>query len=109
MGGRLQTQRDVLQKNVLLERQLTFDKFKHLLSGLRKQKTIIRIPKFTVETEYDLQPILKRMGMTEIFDDRVANFTNMVTPKLNRQGVYVSDARHKAYIEVNEEGSLESV
>jgi serine protease inhibitor len=46
------------------------------------------------------------MGMTEIFDDRVANFTNMVTPKLNRQGVYVSDARHKAYIEVNEEGSL---
>jgi serine protease inhibitor len=43
------------------------------------------------------------MGMTEIFDDRVANFTNMVTPKLNRQGVYVSDARHKAYIEVNEE------
>ena len=89
-----------------LERQLTFDKFKNLLSGLRKQKTIIRIPKFTVETEYDLQPILKRMGMTEIFDDRVANFTNMVTPKLNRQGVYVSDARHKAYIEVNEEGSL---
>jgi hypothetical protein len=65
-----------------LERQLTFDKFKHLLSGLRKQKTIIRIPKFTVETEYDLQPILKRMGMTEIFDDKVANFTNMVTPKL---------------------------
>jgi serpin B len=89
-----------------LERQLTFDKFKNILSGLRKQKTIIRIPKFTVETEYDLQPILKRMGMTEIFDDRVANFTNMVTPKLNRQGVYVSDARHKAYIEVNEEGSL---
>jgi hypothetical protein len=64
-----------------LEKKLTFDKFKNLLSRLRKQKTIIRIPKFTVETEYDLQPILKRMGMTEIFDDRVANFTNMVTPK----------------------------
>lgn len=89
-----------------LEKKLTFDKLKNLLSGLRKQKTIIRIPKFTIETEYDLQPILKRMGMTEIFDDRVADFSNMVTPKSNRQGVYVSDARHKAYIEVNEDGSL---
>jgi serpin B len=29
----------------------------------------------------------------------------MVSPQLNSHGVYVSNARHKSYIEVNEESS----
>jgi len=29
----------------------------------------------------------------------------MVSPQLNNQGVYVSDARHKSFIEVNEKSS----
>jgi serine protease inhibitor len=29
----------------------------------------------------------------------------MVSPQPNSQGVYVSDARHKTYVEVNEDGS----
>jgi serine protease inhibitor len=35
----------------------------------------------------------------------VADFTNMVSPQPNSQGVYVSDARHKTYVKVNEDGS----
>jgi serine protease inhibitor len=48
---------------------------------------------------------LTRLGFTEIFDSSVADFTNMVSPQPNSQGVYVSDARHKTYVEVNEDGS----
>jgi serine protease inhibitor len=83
-----------------LENRLTFAKFQELLSGLRKQDTIIRIPKFKVEESYDLKPILRHLGISEIFDRTAANFT-----KLNSHGVYVSDALHKSYIEVNEESS----
>ena len=86
-----------------VENQLTSEKFESLLSSLRKQETIIQIPKFIVEANYDLIPILKRLGITEIFDDSISDFTRMVTPNIKR--VYVSDARHKTYIEVNEEGS----
>jgi serine protease inhibitor len=86
-----------------LENRLTFAKFQELLSGLRKQDTIIRIPKFKVEESYDLKPILRHLGISEIFDRTAANFTKMVSPELN--SVYVSDARHKSYIEVNEESS----
>ena len=88
-----------------LESRLTFAKFQELLSGLRKQDTIIRIPKFKVEESYDLKPILRHLGISEIFDRTTANFTKMVSPQLNSHGVYVSNARHKSYIEVNEESS----
>ena len=88
-----------------LENRLTFAKFQELLSGLRKQDTIIRIPKFKVEESYDLKPILRHLGISEIFDRTAANFTKMVSPELNSHSVYVSDARHKSYIEVNEESS----
>jgi serine protease inhibitor len=88
-----------------LENRLTFAKFQELLSGLRKQDTIIRIPKFKVEESYDLKPILRHLGISEIFDRTTANFTKMVLPQLNSHDVYVSDARHKSYIEVNEESS----
>jgi len=88
-----------------LENRLTFAKFQELLSGLRKQDTIIRIPKFKVEESYDLKPILRHLGISEIFDRTAANFTKMVLPQLNSHAVYVSDARHKSYIEVNEESS----
>lgn len=88
-----------------LEDRLTFDSFHSIVSGLHDQKTMINIPKFVVEAKYDLKPILKNLGITEIFDPATADFSKMVPPEINSQGIYVSDARHKTYVEVNEEGS----
>ena len=92
-----------------LERYLKMSSFQNAITGLRKHDTLIQIPKFVhvfvIESEYDLIPILTRPGFTEIFDSSVADFTNMVSPQPNSQGVYVSDAPHKTYVEVNEEGS----
>lgn len=88
-----------------LESQLTMTKFQTLLSGLRTQKSHLELPKFVIKSEYDLKPILMRLGISEIFDNSAANFIKMVSPQLNGQSVSVSDARHKAFVEVNEEGS----
>ncbi|XP_052084671.1 leukocyte elastase inhibitor-like [Mytilus californianus] len=86
-----------------LESKLTMYNFKTLVSGLKTQKTIIRIPKFTMSSEYDLTPICKALGLTEIFDENIADFSEIFQPNVTR--VRVTDARHKAYIEVNEDGS----
>ena len=83
-----------------LEDILAMEDLTILLSELQTQRTIIRIPKFTMQREYDLKPIMSILGVTEIFDPTIADFSEM-TPS----HAHVSDMRHKAYIEVNEEGS----
>ncbi|CAG2191131.1 unnamed protein product [Mytilus edulis] len=60
-----------------LESKLTVNTFKTLLSSLKTQKTIIRIPKFTMTSEYDLKPVCTALGITEIFDDKIADFSEM--------------------------------
>ncbi|CAG2255905.1 SERPINB [Mytilus edulis] len=84
-----------------LESKITMTKFKSLFSGMWRRDTIIRIPKFVFEAKYDLKPVLTSLGITEIFDAQTANFAKMTTLK----PVYVSDARHKSYIEVTEQGT----
>lgn len=85
-----------------LESKLSMNTFKNILSGLRTQETVIKIPKFKIETGYDLIPILQARGMTDIFNQRLANFKNMANVK---RSLYVSTAVHKAFIEVNEDGT----
>jgi serpin B len=88
-----------------LESSLTFSTFNRIMRATIKQETIICIPKFVVETHYDLKPILSKLSITEIFDHTAADFTNMILPDECSPGAYISTAIHIAVIEVNEEGS----
>ena len=56
------------------------------------------LPKFKIEKMMDLEPVLKKMGLTDMFTDR-ANFSGIA------DGLSVSKVVQKAFIEVNEEGS----
>ena len=42
------------------------------------------------------------MGMVDAFDDRKADFTGIATVE---RGLYITDVLHKAYVDVNEEGT----
>ncbi len=75
-----------------LESSLTFSSFNIIMRAIIKQETIIRIPKFTVETHYDLIPILSKLGITEIFDYTAADFTKMILPEECKPGPYISMA-----------------
>lgn len=59
------------------------------------------LPKFKVETGYNLEPICIRMGMREAFT-RKADFSGMKTPKGD---IWISQIQHKAFVEVNETGT----
>ncbi|XP_063437697.1 leukocyte elastase inhibitor A-like [Mytilus trossulus] len=86
-----------------LESKLTIDDVDSLVKGLKTQKTLIRIPKFTMTSEYNLKPICTALGLTEIFDDKKADFSEIFESDQTR--VSVTNALHKAFIEVNEEGT----
>ena len=62
----------------------------------------VMLPRFKVEYEVDLNDALKALGMAEAFDPARANFSGMVTQD---QRLFISEARHKAVAEVNEEGT----
>jgi serpin B len=58
------------------------------------------LPKFKMTQQFELQDTLGAMGMTLAFDAH-ADFSGMTG---NRE-FYISAAIHKAYIDVNEEGT----
>lgn len=58
------------------------------------------MPKFKMEESYQLVPMLKEMGMTDLFGP-----TADLSGISEKKGLFVSSAAHKSMIEVNEEGT----
>ncbi|KAL7984551.1 hypothetical protein Chor_003121, partial [Crotalus horridus] len=84
-------------------KQLSYKKCQEWTSSTSMQVTMIMIllPKFKVEEEYALIPTLKKMGMKDVFIAHKADLSGISeSPDL-----VVSEFRHKACIEVNEEGT----
>jgi serine protease inhibitor len=61
----------------------------------------ISLPKFKVEYETTLKGALSAIGMGAAFDEQ-ADFSAMLKPPAS---AYISEVRHKAFAEVNEEGT----
>ncbi|XP_043842522.1 serpin B4-like isoform X2 [Dromiciops gliroides] len=96
----LPTDADGLEK---LEQDLTFEKLLELMNpeNMALKEVNVCFPRFRVEETYSLRPTLEAMGMTDIFDTQSADFSGMTT----HRGLAVSKIIHKAYVEVNEEGT----
>lgn len=61
----------------------------------------IYLPRFTIESNYELNDVLSNMGLSDVFDIHLANFT-----KISHHPVHISKFVHKATIEVNEVGTV---
>jgi serine protease inhibitor len=88
-----------------LERQLTTRNLKQWLAELEKepaQETELFMPKFKLETGYDLVSPCIKLGMKDAFDAGKADFRGMGWPKGE---LWISQIKHKAFVEVNEEGT----
>jgi len=84
-----------------LETKLKGHDFSKITTEMRLQKVKVNIPKFKVEFEVKLNDILTNLGMAEMFSAR-ADLSGLLEAK---ELLKVSDAIHKAFIEINEEGS----
>jgi len=83
------------------EKTLTAENLSQWLGKLHKRKVIVAIPKFTMTSQFSLASVLKSMGMTDAFTPDAADFSGMN----GRRDLFISAVIHKAYVEVNEEGT----
>jgi len=68
---------------------------------MRKEEIDIWIPKFTLEEKLSLNDALDKMGAVDMFRGGSADFSGMD----GSHDLFVSQVIHKAFLEVNEEGS----
>ena len=61
----------------------------------------LSIPKFKVSKKTDLLPMLRALGITDVLDSELSDFTPLTK---DRDDLYLAKADHAAMIEIDEEG-----
>jgi len=87
-----------------LEQSLTDDSVKNWLDELSKsykQEIFVNLPKFKTTCEFQLAKVLAEIGMPSAFSLPPANFSGMT----GRKDLFISKVIHKAFVDVNEEGT----
>ncbi|KAK8785575.1 hypothetical protein V5799_008058 [Amblyomma americanum] len=84
-----------------VEHLLTVEVLEKLAKDLVGQDVIVLLPKFNLETDYDLVSSLRKLGLESAFDS-TADLSGISLAN----DLMVSDVKHKAMIEVNEEGTV---
>ncbi|PSR53524.1 proteinase inhibitor I4 serpin [Adhaeribacter arboris] len=72
------------------------------LSNADSTSLELHLPKFKLEYKKELSETLTQLGMGEAFSNQ-ANFSRMLSN--SNQGLAISEVMHKAFVEVNEEGT----
>jgi serpin B len=84
-----------------LEEQLTAPNLVKWTTQLHKQKVQVFLPTFKVTSEFSLGDTLGAMGMPDAFIFGQADFSGMN----GKQDLFISKVVHKAYVDVDEEGT----
>lgn len=84
-----------------VENSLTLNNLNRWLMKLREQEVHVYLPKFKTTSEFRLKKVLSSMGMPDAFSGNLADFSGMT----GKKGLFISAVIHKAFVEVNEEGT----
>jgi serpin B len=83
-----------------LEKELTAENLTGWTANMRKRQVQVFLPRFKVTSEFELAGVLAAMGMPDAFSNK-ADFSGMT----GNRDLFISAVVHKAYVEVNEEGT----
>jgi serine protease inhibitor len=83
-----------------LSKELTATNWKTWMGQFSDRPGAIQLPRFKLEYGADLKPALSALGMGSAFDPIQAKFAN-----LSDQPTFISQVKHKTFVEVNEVGT----
>jgi serpin B len=78
---------------------LTVENFAQWTGRMESRRGTLELPKFKLENDYDLKPVLMAMGMTNAFT-RQADFSG-----ISSEPLLISWVKQKTYVDVNEQGT----
>lgn len=84
-----------------LEDSLTAEWLTSFMPSLRSTKVRLTMPKFKYESQFNLNPILEKLGMTDAFDPDDADFSGMT----GQRDLKIDLVVHKTFILVDESGT----
>jgi serpin B len=82
------------------EKTLTLENLTQWLTKIHKREVVVFVPKFKMTNQFSLASVLKSMGMKDAFSSN-ADFSGIN----GKRDLFISAVIHKAYVEVNEEGT----
>ena len=86
---------------VALESSLKPEAFWSTMRSARRKDVEVALPKFRIESFFNLGEILPGMGMKDAFSDKAADFSGMRAHK----DLFVGLVVHKAFVKVDEKGT----
>ncbi len=84
-----------------LEMTLSEEQIRSLIKKLKPRRLEVAMPKFKLETKYGLSEAMQAMGMNRAFTPGAADFSGIT----DKEELFISAAVHKAYVDVDEEGT----
>ncbi|CAI9736903.1 Hypothetical predicted protein [Octopus vulgaris] len=87
-----------------LEKEINAQFLKDIINrkGFEMMYLELHMPKFRLESCFQLGEVLKKLGLSDIFDPLKADLSGMTGGEKN---IYASEMFHKAFVNVNEEGT----
>jgi serpin B len=84
-----------------VESRLDSGMLNDILGNLQSTAVRLSLPKFNFTSEFKLADQLKGMGMTDAFDENLADFSGMT----GGRDVFIDNVVHKAFVAVDEKGT----
>lgn len=84
-----------------LEARLTAGNVAGWLGGLREAEVDVFLPRFAMDSRFKLAGVLRSVGMARAFTPGRADFSGISS----EADLYLSEAVHQAFVDVNEEGT----
>jgi serpin B len=87
------------------QEQLNQANWKSWLTLFENGEGSVMLPRFTMEYEQSLNSVLTDLGMGIAFEAGKADFSDMAADGASGQELYISEVKHKTYIQVDEVGT----
>ncbi|KAH3729957.1 leukocyte elastase inhibitor-like [Dreissena polymorpha] len=82
-----------------MEKKMNVQKMNQCIEDVSSPTVIVTVPKFKLESSFQLSDTLSALGMPDVFDANKADLSGM------GKDLFVSKVFHKAFVDVNEEGT----